>query len=263
MSQPWRVSLLLALTALVVLIALLMPHIPQPQSYHAFADQRPWHSVPNILNVASNLPFAIIGVMGFAFLRRPKSAASFLDPRERMPYAMIFLGMVLTAVGSSYYHLRPSNETLLWDRLPMTTAFMAIISAMLAERVNLNLGLWLLAPLLAIGAGSVIHWYLSELRGAGDLRFYGAVQAYAVLMIPIMIFLFPPRYTHGSDLAVVFSFYLLAKIFEYLDPQIYSLGHKVSGHTLKHVSAAMAGFWILRMLRKRSPVDAKAFAVTA
>ena len=31
--------------------------------------------------------------------------------------------MLLTAVGSSYYHLAPDNERLFWDRLPMTIAF--------------------------------------------------------------------------------------------------------------------------------------------
>jgi hypothetical protein len=88
------------------------------------------------------------------------------------------------------------------------------------------------------------------LHGAGDLRFYAAVQIYAVLILPVMLLL-PPRYTRGSDFVVVFGLYVLAKIFETADHHIFSLGRIVSGHTLKHLAAGAAGLWLVRMLRKR------------
>jgi hypothetical protein len=51
------------------------------------------------------------------------------------------------------------------------------------------------------------------------------------------------------------GFYVLAKILETGDRQIFALtGHTVSGHTLKHLAAAMAGYWMLRMLRRREPL---------
>jgi hypothetical protein len=59
------------------------------------------------------------------------------------------------------------------------------------------------------------------------------------------------RYTRGSDLAVVVGFYVLAKIFEECDRQVFALGHFVSGHTLKHLAAAVASYWILRSLENR------------
>jgi hypothetical protein len=136
----------------------------------------------------------------------------------------------------------------------MTLAFMGLVSAMISERLSLLVGFYLLPMLLLIGAGSVVWWWHTETVGTSDLRFYAAVQVYAVLILPILLLL-PPRYTRSSDFAMVFGFYVLAKIFETADRQIFSLDqHAISGHTLKHLAAGAAGLWILRMLQKRRPI---------
>jgi len=234
--------------------AALAPRVPQPLSYHDFADQRSLAGIPNFGDVASNLLFAVSGVWGLAFLLGRRGQELFLDPRERWAYVFVFLGLLLTAFGSGYYHLAPDNARLVWDRLPMTLAFMGLVSAMISERVSVAAGFYLLPLLLLIGAGSVVLWWYSEARGVGDLRFYAAVQVYAVLILPVLLLL-PTRYTRSSDFAVVFCFYVMAKIFETADRQIFSIDqHTISGHTLKHLAAGAAGFWILRMLQKRQPI---------
>ncbi|HEX3470244.1 MAG TPA: hypothetical protein VHT28_03585 [Silvibacterium sp.] len=252
--------LLLAVTVVVVVVDLMLPRIPQPLSYHNFANQHSFLGIPNFSDaVVSNIPFAIFGAWGLVFLLRLKPeqiSEHFLDRRERWPYVVLFIGVFLTAFGSMYYHLAPGNERLLWDRLPMTIAFMSVVAAMIAERISLRAGLWLLPVLVLVGMGSALQWYMSELRGAGDLRFYGAVQAYAVLFLVSIVLLFPSRYTRGSDLLIAAGFYVLAKVLELLDHQIFSLGQIVSGHSLKHVAAALAGYWILRMLQRRRPLPA-------
>jgi hypothetical protein len=248
--------LLFVITAGVAAVGLLLPRIPQPQAYHMFADRRSFIGIPNFGNVVSNFPFAVVGLWGLVLLLRSNSEQNpmhFIDRRERWPYLIVFTGLLLTAFGSSYYHLYPGNARLVWDRLPMTIVFMSLVAAIIAERISLRAGLRLLPILLLIGLGSVLQWYLSELRGAGDLRFYGAVQAYSLLFLLIALLL-PPRYTRGSDLAVVAGFYVLAKVLEILDKPIFELGNIVSGHTLKHLAAAAAGYWILRMLAKRRPL---------
>jgi hypothetical protein len=179
-----------------------------------------------------------------------ESREKFIDPRERWIYFVAFFGMLLTAFGSGYYHLAPDNHRLVWDRLPMTIVFMSLVTAMITERISVSLGFWLWAPLLVIGIASVMQWHLSETRGAGDLRFYGAVQAYAVLVFLVILF-FPTNYTDGRYLAGVVGFYVLAKILETFDRQVFALGHIVSGHTLKHIAAAFGGYCILRMLQVR------------
>lgn len=248
-------ALLLGVILVFVAIAAFLPKIPQPLSYHDFADRRPFLGIPNFGDVASNLPFAIFGLMGVVFLLGTRSRSSFVDSRERWPYLIFFVGVFLTAFGSGYYHWAPSNTTLLWDRLPMTIAFMAIVAAIIAERVSIPLGLGLLAPLVLIGASSAFQWYFSELRGAGDLRFYATIQAFPLVVVPVLIFATRPRYTRTFDLAWVVAFYLFAKVLEYFDKTIFSFGHAVSGHTLKHLSASLSAYFLLRMLRLRHPLD--------
>ena len=244
----------LALAIVLGIAALLAPRTDLPPSYHHFADQRVWLSIPHFSDVASNIAFLIAGLWGLAFLSRKSSLAQFIDARERWPYFLVFLGLVLTAFGSAYYHLAPDNERLVWDRLPMTVVFMPLVAALIAERVNVKLGVWLLPILTAVGIGSVVQWHFSVEHGAGDLRFFVTVQVYAVLAL-LAAQLLPARYTRGSDLFIVAGFYVLAKICETADHQIFSAGHLVSGHTLKHLFAGAAGFWILRMLQKRRPIE--------
>ncbi len=191
--------------------------------------------------------------MGLVALQRQWSPIRFLDQREKWPYLIIFFGLLLTAVGSSYYHLAPDNGRLVWDRLPMTIVFMSLVAALVAERISVRVGLTLLPFLLAIGVASVFQWRWSEVHGQGDLRFYAAVQLYALLAVILALFL-KPRYTRGSDLAVLAGFYVLAKITEAFDNQIFSLGNVMSGHTIKHIAAAAGSYWILRMLERREPI---------
>lgn len=260
LPQSFRMSVLLILgLAISTTVAVLfLPPIAQDKAYHNFADARSLLGVPNLLNVISNIPFVVVGALGVIFLLRQgpmRQGGPLIDPWERWPFLVLFGGVGLTGFGSAYYHLVPTNATLFWDRLPMTIAFMSFFAAIIAERISLSAGRWLFLPLVAAGMGSVVYWQLGELQGAGDLRFYGLIQFFPLLAIPLMLLLFPPRYTRTADLFGVVGLYALAKIFELLDAQIFASGRLVSGHTLKHLASAMAAYWILRMLRNRSPVE--------
>jgi hypothetical protein len=257
MSRRPAIFALVSLTFLVAVAALLSPRTPQPLSYHQFADQRAWLGIANFGDVASNLAFAVFGVWGLgwlAMLRPEESSQRFLDRREHWFYIAVFFGMLLTAAGSAYYHLAPDNDRLVLDRLPMTVVFMSLVAAMIAERFRVRLALWLWPPLLVLGILSVLEWHWSEQAGRGDLRVYAAVQVYAVLVLLLVLFL-PARYTRSADLGVVVGLYVMAKLLESFDQQIFGAGHIVSGHTLKHLAAGFAGFCILRMLEKRRPLQ--------
>ena len=243
----------LAPAAVLAIAAVFVPRTDLPPSYHQFADQRSWLGIPHFGDVVSNVVYLIAGLWGVVFLSGKSSFDLFVDARERWPYLVVFLGLVLTAFGSAYYHWAPDNDRLVWDRLPMTIVFMPFVAALIAERVSARLGLWLLPILTAIGIASVFQWHQSVQRGAGDLRFYGAVQLYAVLAIFVALLL-PSRYTRNFDLLIVAGLYTLAKVCEKADHQIFSVGHLISGHTLKHLASGAAGVWILRMLQKRQPV---------
>lgn len=256
LSRANGIALLLGVAAGVALLMLRLPPIPQSAAYHQFADQRKWLGIPNFENVISNIPFAVVGLLGLQFLLRSKPGRLkqvFVDSRERNPYVLAFVGLFLTAFGSAYYHLAPTNARLVWDRLPMTLVFSSLVAVVIIERISVEAGTKLLPLLVAVAAGSVLQWYFDELRGHGDLRLYAAVQLYSALVL-LMALLLKTRYSRGYDFAIVAGFYLLAKIFESADGYIFAHGYIVSGHTIKHLAAAAAGFWILQMLQRREPL---------
>jgi hypothetical protein len=250
LTKVGRVWLVVLVALAGVFAVLLLPPLRQPQKYHQFADQRLLLGIPNFLNVISNGMFLIVGYMGLRFLLDKRVVGAdtrFIEPSERLPYAVFFLGVALTCFGSAYYHWKPSDSTLVWDRLPMTVAFMALLAATVSERVDVKTGLRLLWPLVLVGMASVWYW-----RWTGNLWPYGAAQYFSMLLAAMIIFMFPPRYSRSGDLLWVVGLYIMAKIAEALDTRIWRATQFLSGHTLKHLIAALALYWVLRMLVKRS-----------
>jgi hypothetical protein len=247
------IGLLVALTVISVAGALLLPAVPQPIEYHDFADQRSMLGVANFLDVTSNAAFLVAGLAGLVIaLRR---GTEFEHPAERLPYAVFFIGVALTAAGSGYYHLAPDNERLFWDRLPMTIAFMSLIAAQITERISMRAGLALLAPMLVVGVASVVYWIFTERAGAGNVVPYVVLQAYAVAALLLIALTRPSRYTRGADIYWVFGGYVAAKLLEFLDHQVLEFLGLASGHSLKHLVAALAALVVCRMLLLRKLRD--------
>lgn len=240
--------LLVGVTFAAILGVMLLDPIPQPLSYHAFADRRTFFSIPNLFDVVSNLPFLVIGLAGLEQLATRKLRS---DAELRPAIALFYLGVILTAFGSAFYHLRPDNASLVWDRLPMTLAFMGLFALVAGEYINLSLGRRLLWPLLTIGICSVLWWQYTEQLGQGDLRPYGLVQFLPMFLLPLIFLWYQPRWSRSTDYWMVAGWYLAAKLLEFFDRSMFNLTG-VSGHTLKHLAAAMAAWQLLRMLRKRA-----------
>lgn len=247
MMRRWLL-LLLPLCAVALALALLPP-FPQPQEYHRFADTRAFFGVPNFLNVVSNVAFIAVAALGLFALR----STSFADARECPPWGLFFLALAATAFGSAWYHLAPDNARLFWDRLPINLCFAALLSSVIAERCSVKTGLLLLPPLMTIGAGAAWYWLRSEELGAGNVLPYFAFQLYALIAILLLMRLLPSRYSRSADLYRMILLYGAALAAELLDRYIFMLGEIVSGHTLKHLLAAMAAYQLVRMLRLRSP----------
>ena len=232
-----RLVLLAVLLGSLALMLSLGP-LPQDTGYHRFADQRVVLGVPNFFDVASNIAFLIAGGAGVAFLaRRPAGAA----------WLVFFVGVAVVSAGSGYYHANPNNATLVWDRLPMTIAFMGLFAAILGEYVSERLGRLMLGPAVLLGFLSVLYWHWF-----GDLRFYYWVQLAPLLTIPVAMALFRSRYTHQWVLLAAVGLYALAKIAEAFDGAIFGLTrHLFSGHTLKHLIAALSCYTALVFLKRR------------
>lgn len=262
MYRRFQLAVFLAVTAGAIAVTFLLPRYDLPPSYHDFADRRALFGVANFDDVASNLAFLVAGLYGIAVtLRRRRH---FEDQHELAAYLVLFAGLALTAFGSGYYHLRPDDARLLWDRMPISVAFMGLFAAMISERLSVQAGFWLLPLLVACGVVSLWYWMWTVETGNRDLRPYILVQFYALLAILLLLWMFAPRYTRGCDFLIALAFYVAAKAFEVADKPIFAAtGGVISGHTLKHISAAVGGYWLARMLVQRKRLSEHAASSAA
>lgn len=241
----WRHALLVLLVAGSLGLVLTMPPIAQDGTYHDFADQRSALGASNFVNVISNIPFLVVGLAGVAWCLERRAMPA------RAAWLVLFAGVAMVGPGSSYYHWRPDDQTLVWDRLPMSLGFMGFFAALLADYVDDRLGRRILAPAVLAGLSSVLYWHWS-----GDLRFYVWVQFVPLLTVPALMALFRPAHTGQWLLFVALACYALAKVFEALDREVFIFtGELFSGHTLKHLLAAGGCLALLMMLRIRRPSD--------
>lgn len=240
MSRTARLAVLAALSLVALVVLWLQGPIPQDPAYHLFADTRTLFGIPNFWNVMSNLPFPVFGLWGLAkVLRGP------LDPlaqAQRTAWIVFFAGATIVGAGSSWYHLHPDNLSLVWDRLPMTLAFMALFALLVGEHLEVRWGRRLLWPLLALGLASVLWWHYTESAGRGDLRPYAAVQFLPLILIPGLLLAFPKP--DRGPLWMVLALYGLAKALEYWDAPILAAIGVTGGHAIKHVAAA-AGIGVI------------------
>lgn len=241
-------GLLLSLVAALAALLLWLPPLAQPLEYHRFADGRMWFGVPNFLNVASNVAFLLVAACGLRAV-----AVTAAVQAERVSYGVLFFALAATGVGSAYYHLAPDNHSLFWDRLPMSAAFAALVAAQVGERWSPRAGIWSLAVLVAAGMGTVLWWRYSAVIGRENVLPYIGFQGGALLAVSFLLLL-PARYSHGAYLLAGIFLYALALGAELFDHIIFSWGQGVSGHTVKHVLAALAVYQVVRMLRLRRRV---------
>lgn len=238
----WRLYLLAFIPVAVLAGAIAMDPVAQPPGYHLFADHRAWLGIPNFGNVASNAAFLLTGAVGLihCLRRRPDGAIR--------AWIVFFCGVTLVSAGSAYYHWAPDDGTLVWDRLPMTVGFMGVYVALLAEFVDRRLENSLLFPAALTGVASVVYWSMS-----GDIRFYLAVQVLSLGSIVAIVLCFRTAGRQIRYLVAAFLSYALAVTTEQFDHEIFALTNSaISGHTLKHLLAAVAPFWLFLMLRARS-----------
>ena len=245
------IALWLLAAALAGLTWVLLPRIPQPLQYHDFADRSACLGLTGCADILSNALFALAGLAGLRFLSGETGRRAFIDMREVLPYRLFFFAAILVALGSGYYHLAPDNDRLVWDRAAISLAQMSLFAAVLCERVGVASGLRLLPLLLAAGLGSVAWWGWSEANGSGDLRAYILMQLYPMLLIPLLLRLYRPRYSGDRDILTVIGLYLLALLGDLTDHRIAALTGMFSGHTAKHVVAALAVYWVVVRLKRR------------
>lgn len=224
---------------------------------HDFADRRLWLAIPNAADVLSNVPFAGLGLWCLALqlaqwrqLRRAPQGGlgdPAITPAQQVVLALFGLGLLATALGSARYHWAPSDSTLLWDRLGMTLAFAGVLGIAALERITQRSGVW--SALVGVGAGAAALWLW---RASGDVLPWSVYQFGGMGVLLVLACLPAHGKGLGISLAGIIGCYVLAKVCEAADHTIFQMTHQwVSGHTLKHLFAALAALPVLHVLRKR------------
>lgn len=239
---PAEAGLLWAALALLAL-AVFGPVLPASPHQHGFADQRTLWDLPCALDVLSNLPFAVAGAWGLALLRRLRSGA--LDAATRATATLFCVGLLCTAMGSAWYHGRPDDAGLLWDRLGMVAAFAGLLGLAAAGRVGLRAGRATAVAVLLAGPLAVAWWVRT-----GDLLPWATLQLGGMLVVLALAGLPRRPGALALNLVAVIAWYGAAKLFEAADHAVFAAtGQWVSGHTLKHLCAAGAALPVLAALR--------------
>jgi hypothetical protein len=241
-TKHWIIPLLALLSVITLLI-----HNPirQDQTYHDFADKRNIWLIPNFLNVITNLPFAIVGLLGL------RDARNLKEDRLKLMFSTLFAGCLILTFGSGYYHWSPKNTTLVYDRIPIVIILMSFFAFIIYTFINKQTGYKLFLILNVGGFISVMYWAFSESIGKGDLRWYGLVQFFPVLAIPLILILYNPSPAPKKQIIIIFCFFGLAKLAERLDEESYHLlFYTISGHSLKHLFMVVALYHIVVMMRK-------------
>lgn len=236
LNKNLKLICLLAVPIATFLVFFTKPVMVQDQSYHHFIDQRMFFGIPNAMDVLTNIFFLVVGFLGLAI-------------QKNRSWLIFFISIVLVAPGSAYYHWAPDDFTLIWDRLPMSVGFMALYVILLSEHVSEKLEKTLPVAVL-LGLGSVMVWVLTT-----DLRLYFWIQFSSFLTIPMILILYPSRFSHKSFYVYTLIAYALAKIVEVKDEYVYELTNRmISGHSLKHILAAVGIgmlWWMLKV--RKSP----------
>jgi hypothetical protein len=235
--------------ALYGVLRLIFGPLPQDPSYHMLADTRRCGPIPRAGDVLTNLSILAAGVAGL-FLRRRVH----VEPQERAAYALLVAGMLLTALGSAYYHWAPSDARLVWDRLPMTLVLAALLTFLLADRIDpvfATIALW---PVASLGAASVLWWAWTRWQGADDLGLYLIVRIGTGVAIALLLLLRRGRYSGAGWLWAALALDITMTAAERLDKEIYfATGMLVSGHNVKHLLAGVLLGCTLAWLVLRQP----------
>ncbi|WP_255990109.1 hypothetical protein [Chitinolyticbacter albus] len=243
--RGWQHTYTLLITLLAIAALAWHGPIPQWPDYHAFADRRSGYGIANVADVLSNLPFALVALYG-ALRLWPRRHAAALQAGWN-GHALFLVALLLTAVGSSYYHLAPDDSRLLWDRLPIALACAGLLAGVHAQACASRQ----LIELSVLAVLSVLWWHCT-----GDLRPYVALQLAPLVLIPLWQWYAPRR--DRLAYAAAIALYVLAKVAELADQAILNASAIVSGHTLKHLLAASAALMIVQCLIGRTATRAGA-----
>lgn len=234
-------------------VALMHPVINGP-AFHRYADARALFGIPNAGDVLSNLPFVVIGLLGLFAARK-------VDGLPRGLVALFFAGILGIGLGSGAYHAYPGDATLAFDWLPIVLALAWLSALLLADRVDLNAGRVAAVVLPLAAAASVAWWWGGGgTSDGGDMRWYAFLQLLFVVLVPVILFLYPRGRLERGPLLLGVACFVAARLVHSADQSVLE-ATGVSGHTMKHLIAALAAYFVLVAVKRACPATAPARSV--
>lgn len=224
-----------------------------PHDYHHFVDNRGFLGVDNWMDVTSNIGFIITGIYGLLWYLKNKE--------HNISYLLVVIGALCVGLGSSYYHLLPTDNRLVWDRLPMAIIFSGIFTYSVMELKLTEIKILkkiksfqFVFTYLIFSVTSVLIWYVGAILDKNWLALYVFIQFGGMILL---------LYLAGSSYSIqhplyrtiikVIGIYLLAKLAEHADISIFELTKEwISGHTMKHLLSAFAIYVWLKETRKEA-----------
>lgn len=206
---------------------------------HPFVDARTLLGVPNAMDVLTNAPLALAGAWGLWVMRRRVWLAA-----TQQAAWVFFAGLVATGFGSAWYHWAPDATGLVWDRLGMAVTFSGALALAVAERVGqaparqalrVLLPIAVLSAILPASNGNVLPWAVLQFGGMALIVWLAQRKPVAGAI--------------GIRLGVLIGLYALAKLLELGDEAVFhATTDAVSGHSLKHLVAALAAWPVIAAL---------------
>ncbi|RDX64278.1 hypothetical protein CR513_57185 [Mucuna pruriens] len=252
--RRWTTSRIWGATFLCCMCLILFtPRIPRSPKHHRFFDMRNLLGVPNTLNVMTNFPFLVVGVLGLVLVLEG-CVFNISSQGEVWTWALFYAGITGVAFGSAYYHLKPDDHRVLWDTLPMMVAFSSLLSSLVVERFGQRIGLCCMFALIVAAflcvlyerEGAEVAKFYAEFcllvgcRIYNDIRFCMMFQFTLPLAIPVIAVMYRSKYTHSRYWFLSTGVYMLAKFEGVTDKKLYHVNNYIiSGHSLEHLCLAL------------------------
>lgn len=246
-------NVLLGVVLALLIVAIFGPALAQPGHLHGFADQRLWWGIPCAMDVLSNLPFAVGGVLGLIFLARQRRDIS---AAQQGLSALFFVGLIVTAGASSWYHWRVDDAGLAIDRLGMAVAFAGLLGLAASDRISGRAGVALSLAMLVLGPFSVAVWFAS-----GNVLAWAALQFGGMGLVLWLACMKPVPGALAVRWGWVIMIYVVAKFFEQADEAVYALSSQwISGHSIKHLVASCAAVPVIAAILYAEKIRAESGA---
>ena len=185
--------------------------------YHNFADKKKY------TDILTNLPILIAGYYILSF--------------QNQKLKILGIHVILLSIASTYYHIKPNNNTILVDLLTISLISALLIMYLLDIQNNhIKILLYL------SGIASVLYWKCT-----------GNLLPYSILWLSVIFLLlyvyYDTEYRYESLLIVILI--VIIRLVEIYDKQIYKLTNNIlSGHSLKHILAGIGIYLIANLLNK-------------